>query len=321
MEFKFDIAAVESLILAAPEPLAARRIADVIDEATPSAVTAAVTQLNNRYTEAVSSFRIREIAGGFQFHIIPEYSGYVEELFARQRKLRLTRASLETLAIVAYRQPVTKTNIEHIRGVASDGVVHNLLEKKLITIAGRAETVGRPLQYGTTAEFLKFFGLNALTDLPQMREIEELLKAEESTNQTKLELSAREEEFVKFNVADGIFNLDQDGKDSSEQTTSDQPQEQEPEIEVAAEQPAETSEPVEPVELAEAVELSDESLRDESLSSDDSETVEPAEDDSDAEIPVEVIASLAEEDSIDNRSGDHDSLHSTVGVIVDVDAT
>ena len=216
MEFKFDIAAVESLVLAAPEPLAARKIADVIEDATPSTVAAAIAQLNNRYTEARTSFRIREIAGGFQFHIIPEYTGYVEDLFARQRKLRLTRASLETLAIVAYRQPVTKTDIEHIRGVASDGVLHNLLEKKLVTISGRSESVGRPLQYGTTDEFLKFFGLNSLGDLPQMREIEELLKAEEASNQTSLELSAEEEKFVKLNIIDGTFNPD--GDDDVEET-------------------------------------------------------------------------------------------------------
>ena len=117
---------------------------------------------------------------------MPEFTGFVEEMFARRRKLRLTRAALETLAIIAYQQPVTKTDIEHIRGVSSDGVIHNLLEKKMLTITGRAETVGKPLQYGTTEEFLKFFGLNRLEDLPEMSEIEELINASEPESQTEI---------------------------------------------------------------------------------------------------------------------------------------
>ena len=150
---------IEALILASPEPLPVRRIINLIEDMTPGKVSQAVAELNKRYMEANSSFRIREIAGGYQFYIMPEYAGFVTDMFARTRKIRMTRAALETLAIVAYRQPVTKTDIEHIRGVASDGVLHNLLEKKMITIKGRSEKIGRPLQYGTTDEFLKFFAL------------------------------------------------------------------------------------------------------------------------------------------------------------------
>ncbi len=174
---------VEALILASPEPIPARRIAEAAGGTTPSTIARAVAELNHRYLQSGSSYRIRELAGGYQFYIVPEYAGYVEELFTRRRKMRLTRAALETLAIIAYRQPVTKTDIEHIRGVASDGVVHNLLEKNMITITGRAEGVGRPLVYGTTDEFLKFFGLNRLDDLPRMSEIEELIGAAEGPGQ------------------------------------------------------------------------------------------------------------------------------------------
>ena len=174
---------VEALILASPEPIPARRIAEAAGGTTPSTIARAVAELNHRYLQSGSSYRIRELAGGYQFYIVPEYAGYVEELFTRRRKMRLTRAALETLAIIAYRQPVTKTDIEHIRGVASDGVVHNLLEKNMIAITGRAEGVGRPLVYGTTDEFLKFFGLNRLDDLPQMSEIEELIGAAEGPGQ------------------------------------------------------------------------------------------------------------------------------------------
>jgi segregation and condensation protein B len=174
---------VEALILASPEPLPARRIADAAGGIAASGVAKAVAELNHRYLQSGSSYRIRELAGGYQFYIVPEYAGYVEELFTRRRKMRLTRAALETLAIIAYRQPVTKTDIEHIRGVASDGVVHNLLEKNMITITGRAESVGRPLVYGTTDEFLKYFGLNRLDDLPRMSEIEELIGTAEEPGQ------------------------------------------------------------------------------------------------------------------------------------------
>lgn len=206
MDTTYTNSTVEALILASPEPISARKIIQVVEELTPSGVGKAVACLNERYTETGVSFRVREIAGGYQFFILPEYVGFVEELFARRRKLRLTRAALETAAIVAYRQPVTKVSIEHIRGVASDGVLNNLLEKKLVTIVGRAETVGKPLQYGTTDDFLKFFGLDNIRDLPKMSEIEELIAASEANDQTELTLVRDgDQEMVRLNVADGTF--------------------------------------------------------------------------------------------------------------------
>lgn len=213
---------IEAIILASPDPIPARKIAQVVNDATPSRVGAAVAHLNQRYADSGSSFRIREIAGGFQHYILPEYVGFVEELFARRRKLRLTRAALETVSIIAYRQPVTKSEIEHIRGVASDGVLQNLLEKGMISITGRAETVGRPLQYGTTDEFLQFFGLASLSDLPRMSEIEQIIAAEESRSQTELELMAPpEDRSDKLNVADGTF------EPSSRQKFSDMDEDEE----------------------------------------------------------------------------------------------
>ncbi len=207
MNKAYTTSTVEALILASPEPLPGRKISQVLEELTPSKIAEAISELNTRYASAGMSFRIRELAGGYQFYILPEYVGFVEELFTRTRKLRLTRPALETVAIVAYRQPVTKTEIEHIRGVASDGVIHNLLDKGLITIKGRANTVGKPLQYGTTDEFLKFFGLNSLDDLPRMSEIEELVSAADSKFQTELELEALAPgQLEKLNIVDGTFD-------------------------------------------------------------------------------------------------------------------
>jgi segregation and condensation protein B len=200
-------AAVEAMVLASPEPLPARKMVPVLDGVKPSAISGAVAALNDRYATGRSSFRIREVAGGYQFYILPEYVGKVEELLARRRRLRLTRAALEVVAIVAYRQPVTKSEIEHVRGVASDGVIHNLLEKKLVTVTGRARTVGRPLQYGTTPEFLKFFGLSDLADLPKMAEIEEMIAADEGESQTELLLEQIADSGAeKLNIADGTFD-------------------------------------------------------------------------------------------------------------------
>jgi segregation and condensation protein B len=179
---------VESLIMSSPEPLTAGKIIDVIDGISVGDIEKAVASLNQMYIENNHSFRIRKIAGGYQIYIIENYARYVEELFTRRRSVRLTRAALETLAIVAYRQPVTKLDIEMIRGVASDSVIHTLLERRLITLAGRAESVGRPLLYRTTGEFLKFFNLVSIDDLPRMSEIEELLAAKDSESQPRLPL-------------------------------------------------------------------------------------------------------------------------------------
>jgi len=217
---------VEALIMASPDPIPARKITEVVDETTPAGVGKIVADLNDRYLGVGSAYRIREVSGGYQFYITPEYSGYVEELFTRRRKMRLTRAALETLAIVAYRQPVTKTEIEHIRGVSSDGVLHNLLEKDMITVKGRATTVGKPLQYGTADEFLKFFGLNRLEDLPKMTEIEELVAVTEPKNQTELTLeSAGSEaaEDVKLNIADSTFDPESRLVDADETESAGRP--------------------------------------------------------------------------------------------------
>jgi segregation and condensation protein B len=214
MQNGFNHSVVEALILASPEPLPGRKVADVVEGMTMAKVAQVVAELNNRYMLADSAYRIRELAGGYQFYIIEEFTPYVEELFSRSRTVRLTRAALETLAIIAYRQPVTRIDIEHIRGVASDGVIHNLLEKNLVTIKGRARTVGRPLQYGTTSEFLKFFGLNNLEDLPQLSEIEELIADQQPQSQTELMLKAGQQ-LTKLNIADGTF-------DPSRQAESDE---------------------------------------------------------------------------------------------------
>ncbi len=178
--------------MSSPEPLPARKIAELIENLTPGEIDSAVASLNEKYESGAISFRIRKIAGGYQLYILEDYAGYVDELLTRRRNTRLTRSALETLSIIAYRQPVTKLDIEMIRGVASDSVIHTLLERKLVTLAGRASTMGRPLLYRTTDEFLKYFNLNALEDLPKMEEIEELVTARDNDSQAMLPFETAE---------------------------------------------------------------------------------------------------------------------------------
>jgi len=154
-------------------------------------IHSAVELLNGQYEGTTRAFRIIEIAGGYQFATRSDYGEYVARLFKEKSRRRLSGASLETLAIVAYKQPVSKNDIENIRGVNCDEVLKSLLEKNLITITGRAESVGRPLLYGTTIDFLRHFGLHTLYDLPRPREIDELMK-EESIKATTLDEAASE---------------------------------------------------------------------------------------------------------------------------------
>ncbi len=135
-----------------------------------------IASLNDEYEESGRSFRIIEIAGGFHFATVKEYGEFVGMLSKERSRRRLSPAALETLSIVAYRQPVTKPEMEAIRGVNCDQVLLSLLERNLIAITGRADSVGKPLLYGTTDDFLRAFGLNSLSDLPKLRELEELME-------------------------------------------------------------------------------------------------------------------------------------------------
>ncbi len=195
---------VEALILASPEPVSIKRLSETIDEVSPARIRQAVDDLNNVYMGCGNSFRIREVAGGYQVHILPDFEQPIKRLLVKQRTVRLSRAALEALAIIAYKQPVTKIEIEHIRGVASDGVIHNLLQRQLVVISGRSESAGRPLLYKTSNEFLKFFGLNRLSDLPRMDEIEEMIRmAETPKEQTVLEFAGKKEDFGDEEISDG----------------------------------------------------------------------------------------------------------------------
>ncbi|HET6401611.1 MAG TPA: SMC-Scp complex subunit ScpB [Candidatus Kapabacteria bacterium] len=173
-----------------------------------SIIHEAVQILNDAYEATGRAFRLIEIAGGYQFATRSEFGEYVARLFREKSRRRLSGAALETLAIVAYKQPVSKNDIENIRGVNCDEVLKSLLEKNLVTITGRAETVGRPLLYGTTLDFLRHFGLPRIQDLPRPREIEELMK-EESVRATTLEEAATEFVSPDFAASESDITVDE----------------------------------------------------------------------------------------------------------------
>jgi len=167
---------VEAIILAASEPIAPARIAAVLPSCNPSQVRAIVDELNAEYAEQRRAFEIWEVAGGYQLRSLPEFAPYLRQI-QTSRPLRLSPAALETLAVIAYRQPVTRAEIEHIRGVDAGAVLRSLLDRQLVRIAGHREVPGRPIVYATSRRFLEVFGLAKLGDLPTLRAIEALPEA------------------------------------------------------------------------------------------------------------------------------------------------
>ena len=170
---------LEALLMASDAPLQIGRILPALEDAGPRDVRVYVDELNAEYENSDRSFRITEVAGGFQFAVETRFAPFVRRLYGNRLPVRLSQAALETLAIIGFKQPITRTEIEAIRGVSVDWVIKRLWENNLIRISGRAEGVGRPLLYGTTREFLQHFGLRTLADLPKMGELEELLKDRE----------------------------------------------------------------------------------------------------------------------------------------------
>ena len=174
----------EALLFATDEPLTVRQVIDIfgtleegekLPSVTPDDVLGSIEELNLDYERTGRVVRIVKVAGGYQFATKPEFAPWLGRMLSEKSKRKLSLSALETLAVIAYKQPVTKPEIETIRGVNADYVLHTLLERSLVAIVGRAATPGRPLLYGATKEFLKHFGVNDLSELPKPREIDELM--------------------------------------------------------------------------------------------------------------------------------------------------
>jgi segregation and condensation protein B len=164
---------IESLLFVTDDPLSIDRIKTILTQADRKEIRAALKTLADEYDARKGGFFLREVAGGFQIRTRPEYREWIKRLI-QPKAFRLSKAALETLAIVAYKQPVIRSDIEYIRGVDCGGILRTLLERKLIRVLGRKEIPGRPLIYATTKQFLEVFDLKDLKDLPTPEEIEEL---------------------------------------------------------------------------------------------------------------------------------------------------
>jgi segregation and condensation protein B len=158
--------ALEALLFASPDPLTEKEIAKIIGRK-PREIPSIVEQLNAKYSEWGRSFRIEHFGSKFRFYTLPELDPYIARLADIPRPVKLSQAALEVLSIVAYKQPAVKAEIERIRGINSDGVIRNLMERNLVEMAGRSDGPGRPMLYKTTQEFLEFFGISDLSELPQ----------------------------------------------------------------------------------------------------------------------------------------------------------
>ncbi|MCP4452431.1 MAG: SMC-Scp complex subunit ScpB [Planctomycetes bacterium] len=162
---------VEAVLFACDEPVTVAKLAGIV-ECTPKQIRTSVEALNEQYKQHNRAFRIEQIAGGLQMLTLPYYDHWLRKMIKVRADNKLTPASLETLAIVAYKQPAIRADIEAIRGVASGEMLRGLMVKGLVKMVGRAEVVGRPMQYGTTKKFLECFGLNTLKDLPEIEELQ-----------------------------------------------------------------------------------------------------------------------------------------------------
>jgi segregation and condensation protein B len=165
------VALVEAALMAADEPLTPRRLAAVAGLADTAEARAVVRRLQALYDLDGTAFQVEELAGGFQLLTRPEYHPWLARLRRAGAEVRLTAAARETLAIVAYRQPIARADVEAVRGVQSSDMLHQLMEKGLVRIAGRDDSLGRPVLYATTRKFLQTFGLRTLRDLPQAKEL------------------------------------------------------------------------------------------------------------------------------------------------------
>ncbi|MEI7905472.1 MAG: SMC-Scp complex subunit ScpB [Candidatus Firestonebacteria bacterium] len=192
MDLLFAKSIIECLLFVSDTPVEVKSIKQVLEELDEREIRKILTELQMDYETQGRPLCITEVAEGFSIVTREQYAPFIKKLFKAKVTHRLSKAALETLAIVACKQPLTKLEIESLRGVSADGVLDTLYERKLIRIVGRKEVIGRPLLYGTTKDFLQYFGLKDLTELPKLEEVNQILGSQ--TWQTK---NGRNEEKIK----------------------------------------------------------------------------------------------------------------------------
>lgn len=180
-------AIIESLIFTAESALSTDRICDLLEEFGRDEIKAALAEIVSNHQVRGGGFELVEVGGGWQFRTRPAFHGYITR-HIKTRAAKFSQSALETLAIIAYRQPITRAEVEHLRGVDCGGVLKSLLEKHLVRILGKKDIPGRPLIYGTSKEFLEIFGLKDLKSLPTLREIQALDEVPQYERQEELQL-------------------------------------------------------------------------------------------------------------------------------------
>ncbi len=171
--------AIEALVFVSGNPLSLDRLKDIFEEAPAEQIEAQLRLLQQEYIDRGSGLMLAEVAGGYQLATRPELFGWVRKFKTVKTTTRLSKPALETLAIVAYKQPITRSEVEAIRGVNIGGIMRNLMERRLVKIVGKKDVPGKPMMYGTTLEFLQYFGLKDLSALPTLKEFQELEAGEE----------------------------------------------------------------------------------------------------------------------------------------------
>jgi segregation and condensation protein B len=179
--------AIEALLFVAGNPLSEDRLKGIFEEATKEQIEAQLQAIKQECDERNAGITLAEVAGGYQFATRPENAVWIRKFKAVKVSAKLSRPALETLAIVAYKQPITRTEVEAVRGVNIGGIMRNLMERRLVKIVGKKDVPGKPLLYGTSAEFLQYFGLKDLSSLPTLKEFQELEAGEEIMEEVPLE--------------------------------------------------------------------------------------------------------------------------------------
>ncbi|MBI2213710.1 MAG: SMC-Scp complex subunit ScpB [Acidobacteria bacterium] len=200
-------AALEAILLVAGEPITVASLEEVFPSDGPEAITIQLEEIRKALDERDGGYKLESAAGGYRYVTSPEYDSYLKKFFARQGEGRLSLAALETLAIIAYRQPITAPEVSDIRGVNCAGVIRTLLDRKLVKLAGRKNVVGSPFLYRTTKEFLLHFGLNSIQDLPRLEEFAEVLG--ESLAEELLGPAPGEEQATAEGVGSGVAENDE----------------------------------------------------------------------------------------------------------------
>ena len=177
--------ALEALLFSSDKPLTLEQLKNALDTKETEQLRTVIQDLKSEYESANRGMRIAEIANGYQMVTSSNFAPFLKKLYKERHVERLSKPALETLAIIAYKQPLTKHEIESLRNVNVDGVVKNLLDKDLIRVSGRKKAPGRPLIFGTTRQFLEYFGLKSLEELPKMEDFSKLLVNEEKTDELK----------------------------------------------------------------------------------------------------------------------------------------